>query len=330
MRLRLAAFVLVVTASADVSAHPPRSRRRAPAPPPAVVAAVAPTSAGVVALWTPSPDAILVRAGTFTMGSADVEIAAAIQACKLEPSTARCAEIPGSRYTQPFLDESAPREVALDDFWIDRTEVPLGRYRRCVAAGRCDEPPYADGGDRFDRPDFPVVLVTWREAAAFCDWAGGRLPTEAEWERAARGRGGRRYPWGDVYNSALANHGRLGWDLLDGGDGALELAPVGSYPDGRTPDGIADLAGNVEEWVGDWYSPDYPETSEVNPRGPETGDSKVVRGGGYATARPWLRGAARGHDEPGARRSWRGFRCAYPVKARRLERPRPDSGPLPG
>lgn len=324
MRVRVAAFVVIVTASADVSAHPP-PRRRAPAPPPAVVAAEAPTTAGVVALWAPSPDAILVRAGTFTMGSSDVEIAAAIQACKQEPSATLCAEIPRA-YAQPFLDESGPREVALDDFWMDRTEVPLGRYRRCVAAGRCAEPPYADGGDRFDRPDFPVVLVTWQESAAFCAWAGGRLPTEAEWERAARGRSGRRYPWGEVYNPVLANHGRLGWDRLDGGDGALELGPVGSFPDGRTPDGIADLAGNVEEWVGDWYSPDYPQTSEVNPTGPEAGtaNAKVVRGGGYATARPWLRGAARGFDDPGARRSWRGFRCVYPVKGRRLERPQTD------
>jgi len=94
-------------------------------------------------------------------------------------------------------------------------------------------------------------------------------------------------------------------------DGFIELAPVDSFPHGKTSDGVADLAGNAEEWVSDWYQPGYPEESATNPRGPDLGDEKVVRGGSYAHGRAWLRGASRGHDVPSAKRAWRGFRCAY-------------------
>jgi formylglycine-generating enzyme required for sulfatase activity len=200
--------------------------------------------------------------------------------------------------------------VYLSDFWIDRTEVTVAAYGRCVAAGACAPPPYAEGGERFDRPDYPVVLVSWNDARRFCAWAGGRLPTEAEWERAARGLTGRRYPWGNVYNPFLANHGAFAFDELDARDGFLELAPVGSFRDGRTPDGIDDLAGNVEEWVFDWFAQEYPKVSAVNPKGPDMGDRRVVRGGGYAHARPWLRGSAREKMAPGERAPWLGFRCA--------------------
>src|SRR5262249_40500563 len=152
------------------------------------------------------------------------------------------------------------------------------------------------------------VLVNYNDASEFCAWTGGRLPTEAEWERAARGILGRRYPWGNVYNPFLSNHGRLSLDATDDRDGFLELAPVGSFPEGRTPDGIDDMAGNVEEWVSDWYAEGYPEASTVNPHGPATGDLRVVRGGSFLSGRPWLRGSARMFEFPGVRRPWLGFR----------------------
>jgi formylglycine-generating enzyme len=299
------ALPLIAAAAAllalDAAAAP--VRKRPPAPPPAPPAAEAETGSGVVALRTPGPDAVLIRGGIFTMGSNELEIAHALASCRLEPMRDDCAE-------DMFAVEYAPHEVYLDDYWIDRTEVTVARYRQCAAVGRCPVLPHADGGARFDEPSFPVTLVTWSDAATFCAWAGGRLPTEAEWERAARGTKGRRYPWGQVYNPFLANHGRFSWYEFDGQDGFVELSPVGSFRDGRTPDGIDDLAGNVEEWVSDWFAPEYPRTSADNPHGPDAGDERVVRGGSYFSGRPWLRGAARWKAPPVARRSWRGFRCA--------------------
>jgi formylglycine-generating enzyme required for sulfatase activity len=317
------ALAFVVSASA-VAAYPPRK-----APPNLPPAPAGDASSGVVTLRTPGPDAVLLRAGSFIMGSTPEEILHAITLCKLEPGGEAC----GKEIQDGFASESAAHEVELSDYWIDRTEVTLARYRQCVAAGACDEPPYASGGRRFDRPDYPVVLVNWNDARRYCAWAGGRLPTEAEWERAARGGSlgaasaapGRRYPWGHVYNPFHANHGQLtlqSWpvlfnadvsatDGLDGEDGFLELAPVGSMPHGRTADGIDDLAGNVEEWVADYYAPEYPPESAKNPRGPVSGDERVVRGGSFRHGRPWLRASARLHSHPSARFAWRGFRCVH-------------------
>lgn len=303
----VAGTALLFSVSTVVSAHPP-PRRRAPVIAPAPVRD-APTQSALVSLKAPAPDAILIRAGTFTMGSDEAEIANAIALCQLEPAGA--AEDDTCREDR-FVHEYAPHPVYLSDYWIDRTEVTVARYRQCVASGRCPEPPYASGAERFDRPEMPVVLVSWNDASAFCSFAGGRLPTEAEWERAAKGAKGRRYPWGQVYNPLLANHGRLTWDPLDPSDGFLEIAPVGSFPDGRTPDGIVDLAGNVDEWVLDYYADAHPRVSAVNPRGPDSGTERVVKGGSYRSARPWLRGASRSREPPGVRHPTRGFRCVRP------------------
>ncbi len=288
---------------------------RHPGPSPGKAATEASSRDGLVVLATPGPDRVLFRAGTFTMGSHDPEIAQAFELCKREPAGDDCVE-------EQFLFEQAAHPVYLDDFWLDRTEVTVARYQRCVAAGRCSPPPYASGGERFDRPQFPVSLVSWNDARTFCAFDGGRLPTEAEWERAARGldckgplckrASPRRYPWGDVYNPFLSNHGRFSLlDDLDDKDGFLELAPVDSYLDGRTPEGLADMAGNVEEWVSDWFAPEYPQASQKNPQGPSIGDYRVIRGGGFVHGRPWLRGVSRQRDMPSSRRAWRGFRCAY-------------------
>lgn len=272
-------------------------------PPPAAPATEARASAGIAVLTPPESEAVLIRGGTFMMGADELEVALALALCRLEPARDECGEA-------LFAPEYPPHEVLLSDYWLDRNEVTVARYRRCVVAGSCAEPPYASGGERFDRPDLPVTLVTWNDARIFCTWAGGRLPTEAEWERAARGLGRRRYPWGNVWNPMLLNHGSFGWDTLDADDGFLELAPVGSFRDGRTPDGLADMAGNVEEWIADWYAPEYPHTSSVNPRGPDLGELRVLRGGSFGLGRPWLRGTTRMRDLPTSRRAYRGFRCA--------------------
>lgn len=276
------------------------------------------TSDGMITLRTPGPDAILIREGLFTMGSSAEDLALARTLCSGEPMGKNCAEL-------RFVEEYPAHEVFLSDFWMDRTEVTVAQYRRCVASGQCLEPPYGAGAARFDQPNFPVVNVSWYDATNYCRWAGGRLPTEAEWERAARGPKGRRFPWGNVYNSALANHGkvfgevmhnRLQWVVYasseeeDESDGFLEIAPVSSFRDGRTPDGFHDLAGNVEEWVSDYFQPQYPEGSLVNPRGPDQGEFRSVRGGSYIHGRHQLRTTARRFDLPSMRRPWRGFRCA--------------------
>lgn len=266
-------------------------------------------------LRTPGPDAILIREGVFMMGSSEDDLDFARALCAAEPMGKSCSE-------WRFAEESPSHEVYLSDVWMDRTEVTVAQYRRCVAAGQCLEPPYATGATRFDQPELPVVMVSWFDATNYCEWVGGRLPTEAEWERAAKGTGGRRFPWGNVYNGALTNHGKLFGELVhewiavatseevDDSDGFFELAPVASFRDGRTPEGFHDLAGNVEEWVHDYFQPRYPEGSIVKPRGPEQGEHRVVRGGSYIHGRHLLRTTTRRFDVPSTRRPWRGFRCA--------------------
>jgi formylglycine-generating enzyme required for sulfatase activity len=303
----LASLAALLTAAPVLDAAPPR--RPPPTPPPVPPTTEAPTGDGVAVLRAPGAEQVLIRAGTFTMGSTDAEFATALGLCRTEQRKDDCRE-------EWFGFEQSAHEVYLDDYWIDRTEVTVARYRQCVAAGQCALPPYADGAARYDRPSYPVVLVTWNDARRFCSWAGGRLPTEAEWERAARGLAGRRYPWGNVYNPFVSNHGAFALEDLDARDGFLELAPVGSFPDGRTPDGIDDLAGNVQEWVYDWFAQEYPKASAANPKGPDAGDRRVVRGGGYVHGRPWLRGAARDREPPAERAPWIGFRCARDASPR--------------
>jgi len=258
----------------------------------------------VVVLHAEGPDRVLLRGGNFRMGSEAEQIAQAQFDCLEGPLRRECR-------ADLFADEIMPHQVQLSDYWLDRTEVTVGAYQRCVDVGRCARLSHAGANAWTARRDHPMTLVSWYDARDYCQWNAGRLPTEAEWERAARGWNGRRYPWGEVFNPRVANHGRWALSPLDGSDGFLELAPVGSFPQGRTPEGIDDLGGNVEEWVADWYGGPYPEADEVDPKGPAAGDERIVRGGSFQHGSPWLRGAARGHDLPSNRRPWRGFRCAY-------------------
>ncbi len=262
--------------------------------------------AGVLTLKAPGSAMILVPAGSFVMGSTGDDVVAALLDCQREPGGDRCEQ-------NLFANEAPLHRVTLSAFWLDRTEVTIGDYARCVATGRCRALPLGQGATRFDHDRFPASLVTWEEAKTYCEYRGARLPTEAEFERAARGVGGRRFPWGDLYNAHASNHGRLAWQATDPSDGFAELAPVGSFPAGRTPDGFLDLAGNVAEWVADRYAPEYEDADATDPQGPPLASStpaRVVRGGDYRSAAPWLRGAAREAEEPGTRRPWIGFRCA--------------------
>jgi len=174
------------------------------------------------------------------------------------------------------FDEQPQHEVELDAFWIMQTEVTNEQYEKCVVADVCSPPFNSDWGtDEFwaNYDTHPVTEVTWEQAVTYAEWAGGRLPTEAEWEKAARGDDGRRYPWGNTTPSEQ----RLNYN-----DNVGDTTPVGSYPEGASPYGALDMAGNVWEWVADWYGEAYYAASpRENPTGPAQGERRVLRGGAY-------------------------------------------------
>jgi len=290
--LTIVSLALPLTASARRSADEPSRRAQ--------------TADSRAVLRAPGTTMVLIRGGHFRMGSTVPEVAVAQAMCRIEPLGREC----GSEDFANFANEMVAHEVMLADFWLDRTEVTNAAYRRCVDAGVCAAAPYEAAEAWRAGDDLPVTLVSWYDARTFCQWRGARLPTEAEWERAAKGWNQRTFPWGDTYNPKVCNHGAFSFDRLDGGDGFPELAPVDAFPQGRTPEGIAGLAGNVEEWVEDWYAPQFAEADTVDPAGPSTGDDRVVRGGSFLTGRSWMRSARRTHAPPSVREPQRGFRCA--------------------
>ena len=221
-----------------------------------------------------------------------------------------------------YYDEQPMHSVTLDAFWIDQTEVTNARYALCVAAGSCNPPSgsysSATHSSYYGNPEYdqyPVIHVTWFQAEAYCAWAGRRLPTEAEWEYAARGGlEGARFSWGEEFDSSMLNFcdARCVYrDItsFDYDDGYAETAPVGSFP--ANGYGIFDMAGNVSEWVADWYAFDYYHVSPAeNPTGPETGESRVIRGSSWADGWiDYLRVARRYSGDPGRYTDEEGFRC---------------------
>ncbi|MCL2824218.1 MAG: formylglycine-generating enzyme family protein, partial [Polyangiaceae bacterium] len=257
----------------------------------------------VITLTTPGPTEILFPRSTFVMGSPPAEVRQALEACRNEPMGSECKP-------DQFSNEQQAHRVTLSPYWIDRTEVTVREYMRCVETSSCALPPYHRGAERFRKPSYPVSLVSWDDARAYCRFVGKDLPTEAQWERAARGRTGRRFPWGNQYASHRANHGAFSLEQSDVSDGFAELAPVGSFPQGNTPEQLADMAGNVSEWTLDNYEDGYEAEPATDPTGPTYGVFKVVRGGSYGTGMPWLRGAARGYFSGSTRVPHIGFRCA--------------------
>jgi formylglycine-generating enzyme required for sulfatase activity len=199
-------------------------------------------------------------------------------------------------------DEAPVHEVTLPDYWIMATEVTNAQYALCVDAGACTAPQDPQWQES-SRADHPVQQVDWHQAKAYAEWAGGRLPTEAEWEKAARGDDGRQYPWGvTAISSELLNYN------FNEGD----TVAVASYLNGASPYGALDMAGNVEEWIADWYAPDYYEESPAaEPPGPDDGVLRVLRGGSFNSNAIAVRTSARGKTLPDAQFRGVGFRLVF-------------------
>ncbi len=203
-------------------------------------------------------------------------------------------------------DEQPVHWVYVGTFFMDTYQVSVSQYARFLDATSQEAPPDWSIMNRSQHQKRPVANVDWADAQAYCTWAGKRLPTEAEWEKAARGTDGRTYPWGNEHPTKFfANVSRDNWN----NHGAL--TPVGTFQEGKSPYGIYDMAGNVWEWVNDWYDPDYYKTSpSKNPTGPSTGESKVIRGGSWGSGPDALRAANREIHSPSIRGLGTGFRCA--------------------
>ena len=246
-----------------------------------------PTNTAIIPSFTPTPPngtvspmtgndgmkLLYVPAGSFMMGSSDHDI-----------------------------DEIPIHEVTLDAFWIDQTEVTNAMYAMCVQAGNCLEPL---GNSHYSDPKYanhPVVSVSWNNAFDYCSWAERRLPTEAEWEKAARGAFNFIYPWGNnLPDEYLLNYNNLIGDTTE----------VNAYPDGASHYGALDMAGNVWEWVNDWYDANYyQDSSSSNPSGPDFGRDRVIRGGSWKDTEYNIRSANRGKNSPMEINSAFGFRCA--------------------
>lgn len=209
-------------------------------------------------------------------------------------------------------DEFPLHKVFLSSFWMDKTEITNAQYQSCVLAGVCT-PPHELASetqksyfDNTEFADYPVIQVDWEQAQTYCNWAGRRLPTEAEREKAARGTTERLFPWeGDGKGPYFAN-----FDIDDNWPNA-DTTPVGSILPGASPYGVMDMAGNVYEWVADWYAVDYYQNSQVNnPTGPDQGTARVIRGGAWSSDWNFLRTASRLSYYPDGHSNDIGFRCA--------------------
>ncbi len=248
--------------------------------------------------YEPPEGMVFIEEGTFTRG------------CNVELDDECNEDDPDSiiGYSIPYKHENPPHEVTLSAYAIDIHEVTEQQYQECVDDGVCDEPFYDDMYDGHG-PDYPVVNVTAGDAMDYCEWADKRLPTEAEWEKAARGDDQRIYPWGNEEPDC----DRANYDDCGG-----EMTPVGEHPAGASPFGVEDMAGNVRNWTADWFDAEaYDEDPVTDPEGPDSGNTRTVRGGSFAQGASSLRTSARYSMEGDSPESFgfdTGFRCAKGVE----------------
>jgi len=259
------------------------------------------------------PDVVWLPGAWVVVGASDAALAYAEELCRrgvpVDDARQLCSR-------ERFADEGPPRRVHVPAFGIDRTEVTVGDWDRCLRAGRCPPARMPPADPRVTHPGHPVGGVRWREAQSYCYFVGGRLPSEAEWERAARGGDEeRRFPWGRFYDPRRSNHGGLGGAEADG---YRHAAPAGAFPDGASPHGLLDMAGNAWEWTRDRYDPDRRHVGPaVDPRGPPSGGLRAVRGGSWRSDPAALRVTARQPVPEDEAAVDLGFRCAYDPPATR-------------
>ena len=261
---------LLLIGCTPIQAPPPTAADTSgPAAPPAAGATMTNPKDGA--------DYVYVPAGTFVMGSAAEDAVA-------------------------YDDEKPQTEVTTDGFWIMRNEVTNAQYMRCVEDKACTELHTIQSQDPLFA-DYPVTSMTWQQASDYATWAGGRLPTEAEWEKACRGADGRLYPWGNQEPTP-----ELAKDLANMmPDSNLEIKPVGSFPQGASPYGALDMAGNVWEWTSTAYQP-YPYDSTDGREGATDAKQFTLRGGGVDDVADRVRCAARSSTEPATAAWIIGFR----------------------
>jgi formylglycine-generating enzyme required for sulfatase activity len=205
------------------------------------------------------------------------------------------------------LKDARPlHRVYLSSYWLDKYEVTNARYRRCVEGGGCTPPKDRQAFDDLERAQHPVTNITWNQARSFCQWQGRRLPTEAEWEKAARGTDGRRYPWGNDWNIVKSR--------VSNAVAADAIESVGRQAASSSPYGVVDLIGNASQWVKDWYAEDFYQSSPTrDPQGPLRGSFRVLRGGEWNEKPSNLQSSYRGWDEVTYWGPTLGVRCAEDV-----------------
>jgi formylglycine-generating enzyme required for sulfatase activity len=265
-------------------------------------------------LHLPAARSLWVPPGRFTFGATPEELKAALALCKRD-----LANMERACTSELFAAEGPAREVYLAGFYLDRQEVTVAAYRRCVEAGRCDPRPLLESDPRLLDARLPVTNVSWFDADRFCAFVGGALPTELQWERAARGPRPRIFPWGDAPSEDRSNHGRF--QILDPSgpfarpmlrvderDGYALLAPPGAFPNGASPEGFVDLAGNAMEWVRDAVGDEGPARKPGAT--PTPGSRRLLRGGSFRQPLLYQRTTAWEAAEPSLRSPEVGFRCA--------------------